>query len=75
MRLMNREGVHQPVNLGNPDEFTIKELASKVLALIETPSVFSHQPLPPDDPGRRRPDIARASRPAPSASSPTWWRP
>jgi UDP-glucuronate decarboxylase len=60
MRLMNREGVHDPVNLGNPDEFTIMELAHKVSALIETPSVLSHRPLPPDDPGRRRPDITRA---------------
>lgn len=60
MRLMNREGVHDPVNLGNPDEFTIMQLADKVRALIDTPSATSHRPLPPDDPGRRRPDITRA---------------
>lgn len=60
MRLMNREGVHDPVNLGNPDEFTIMELADKVRSFIETPSALSHRPLPPDDPGRRRPDISRA---------------
>ncbi len=60
MRLMNREGVHDPVNLGNPDEFTIMELADKVRSLIQTPSTISHRPLPPDDPGRRRPDISRA---------------
>ena len=60
MRLMNRDGVHDPVNLGNPDEFTIMELANKVRSLIQTPSVISHRPLPPDDPGRRRPDISKA---------------
>ena len=60
IRLMNCEGAHDPVNLGNPDEFTILDLAHKVLVRVETPSVLSHQPLPPDDPGRRRPDITRA---------------
>jgi UDP-glucuronate decarboxylase len=60
IRLMNREGVHDPVNLGNPDEFTIMELADKVRSLIDTPSAISHRPLPPDDPGRRRPDISKA---------------
>jgi UDP-glucuronate decarboxylase len=60
MRLMNRDGVHHPVNLGNPEEFSIRELADKVMALINTPSVISHRPLPPDDPGRRRPDITKA---------------
>ncbi len=60
MRLMNREEVHDPVNLGNPDEFTIMELADKIRSLIETPSAISHRSLPPDDPGRRRPDISRA---------------
>jgi UDP-glucuronate decarboxylase len=60
IRLMNCEGVHDPVNLGNPDEFTILDLAHQVLAWVETPSVLSHRPLPPDDPGRRRPDITRA---------------
>lgn len=60
MRLMNHPEVHDPVNLGNPDEFTIMDLANKVRALITTPSAFSHRPLPPDDPGRRRPDISKA---------------
>ena len=60
IRLMNCEGAHDPVNLGNPDEFTILDLAHQVLAWVETPSVLSHRPLPPDDPGRRRPDITRA---------------
>ncbi|MGC2432345.1 MAG: UDP-glucuronic acid decarboxylase family protein [Desulfobaccales bacterium] len=60
VRLMNQEGVHDPVNLGNPDEFTILELASKVRSMVKSSSTISHRPLPPDDPGRRRPDISRA---------------
>lgn len=49
-----------PVNLGNPAEFTIVELADMVLDLIETPSRLVYEPLPTDDPQRRRPDISRA---------------
>ena len=60
VRLMNKDGVSDPVNLGNPGEFTIMEAAQKVLGLINTPSTIIHRPLPPDDPGRRRPDISRA---------------
>ncbi|MFA4903965.1 MAG: UDP-glucuronic acid decarboxylase family protein [Desulfobaccales bacterium] len=60
VRLMNKDGVSDPVNLGNPGEFTIMEAAQKVLGLINTPSAIIHRPLPPDDPGRRRPDISRA---------------
>jgi UDP-glucuronate decarboxylase len=59
-RLMNRDDVSDPVNLGNPGEYTIMEVAQKVLHLINTPSAFIHRDLPPDDPGRRRPDITRA---------------
>ncbi len=50
----------EPVNLGNPDEFTIGELLDKVLALVPTDGRVIHTPLPQDDPRRRRPDIARA---------------
>lgn len=60
MRLMNTEEVFDPVNLGNPGEYTIMEVAQKVLSLINTTSAVIHRPLPPDDPGRRRPDITRA---------------
>lgn len=60
VRLMNQPGVHDPVNLGNPDEFTILELATMIRSLANSASAFSHRPLPPDDPGRRRPDISRA---------------
>ncbi|MEH3101685.1 UDP-glucuronic acid decarboxylase family protein [Sphingomonas adhaesiva] len=50
----------EPVNLGNPDEFTIGELLDKVLALVPTDGRVIHMDLPQDDPRRRRPDIARA---------------
>jgi UDP-glucuronate decarboxylase len=49
-----------PVNLGNPGEFTMVELAKKVLALTGSHSPVEHHPLPADDPVRRRPDITRA---------------
>ncbi|MBI4644879.1 MAG: SDR family oxidoreductase [Deltaproteobacteria bacterium] len=60
VRLMNREGQVEPVNLGNPEEFTIMELARKVLALTGSSAALVFKPLPPDDPVRRRPDITRA---------------
>jgi UDP-glucuronate decarboxylase len=59
-RLMNVDGVSDPVNLGNPGEYTISELAEQVLGLINSPSAIIHRELPLDDPGRRRPDITRA---------------
>ena len=49
-----------PVNLGNPGEFTMVELAKKVLAQTGSHSPVEHHPLPADDPVRRRPDITRA---------------
>ncbi|MGR3755752.1 MAG: UDP-glucuronic acid decarboxylase family protein [Tranquillimonas sp.] len=48
------------VNLGNPQEFTIAELAEQVRRLVPTRSELVHRPLPQDDPQRRRPDISRA---------------
>ena len=50
-----------PVNLGNPGEFTMTELAEQVLALTGSSSPIEHRPLPADDPVRRRPDISRAA--------------
>jgi UDP-glucuronate decarboxylase len=50
-----------PVNLGNPGEFTINELAALVLTMVPTDSKMVRKPLPQDDPQRRRPDISRAS--------------
>lgn len=49
-----------PVNLGNPAEFTIKQLAEKVLSKIETKSAIIYSKLPSDDPRQRRPDISLA---------------
>lgn len=49
-----------PINLGNPGEFTMLELARKVLALTGSTSPIEYRPLPADDPVRRRPDISRA---------------
>jgi len=49
-----------PVNLGNPSEFTIKELADMVLDMTGSTSNIDYLPLPPDDPTRRQPDISRA---------------
>ena len=49
-----------PVNLGNPDEFTIKELAELVIEMTGSKSKLVYQPLPADDPTRRRPDISLA---------------
>ncbi len=60
VRLMNQDAGFDPVNLGNPGEYTIMEVAQKILQLINTSSAFIHRDLPPDDPGRRRPDITRA---------------
>jgi dTDP-glucose 4,6-dehydratase len=52
--------IHLPVNIGNPGEFTVSDLANKVLALIKTESFINYSPLPIDDPRIRRPDIRRA---------------
>ena len=49
-----------PVNLGNPAEFTIKQLAEMVLALTGSRSKIVYRPLPADDPKQRRPDISLA---------------
>ncbi len=51
-----------PVNLGNPDEFTIRELAELVIELTGSRSQIVHAPLPADDPTRRRPDITLAQQ-------------
>jgi UDP-glucuronate decarboxylase len=61
IRLMNSPpGTTGPVNLGNPAEFTMLELAKQVLAFTGSNSPVEHRPLTPDDPVRRRPDIGRA---------------
>ncbi|HET8649947.1 MAG TPA: UDP-glucuronic acid decarboxylase family protein [Gemmatimonadales bacterium] len=60
VRLMHAEGVHEPVNLGNPTEFTIRQLAETVLRLTGSRSALTYRPLPQDDPTQRQPDITRA---------------
>jgi UDP-glucuronate decarboxylase len=60
IRLMNVDDVHEPVNLGNPREFTIKELAEEVVKICNSNSGFEYLPLPQDDPKQRQPDISRA---------------
>ena len=51
---------HLPVNIGNPDEFTILECAEHVLKVTGSKSKISYEPLPQDDPKQRRPDITKA---------------
>ena len=60
IRLMNAEDLHEPVNLGNPGEFTIMQLAEEVIKACESNSGFTYLPLPADDPRQRKPDISRA---------------
>jgi len=59
VRLMSRDEIG-PVNLGNPGEFTIRELAEKVIAMTGARSKLVVRPLPADDPKQRRPDITKA---------------
>lgn len=57
---LSRSDEHLPVNIGNPDEWTILECAQEVLAVTGSSSEIVRMPLPPDDPARRKPDITRA---------------
>jgi UDP-glucuronate decarboxylase len=54
------EGVTGPINLGNPTEFSIRELAEMVIDLTGSRSELIHKPLPPDDPRQRQPNIEKA---------------
>jgi dTDP-glucose 4,6-dehydratase len=51
---------HEPVNIGNPTELTIKEFAERIVRLVGSKSTLTYLPLPTDDPKQRRPDITRA---------------
>jgi dTDP-glucose 4,6-dehydratase len=53
---------HMPVNIGNPNEFTILECAQVVLKITGSKSRIRHEPLPQDDPRQRRPDITKARK-------------
>ncbi len=60
VRLFERGG-EDPTNIGNPDEFTIRELANIVLELTRSDSKLVREPLPTDDPKQRQPDIGKAT--------------
>jgi UDP-glucuronate decarboxylase len=62
-RLMYSEpAIHTPVNIGNPGEFTVRELAERIVAMTGTRSKIVYHPLPVDDPRQRRPDISVARK-------------
>jgi len=62
IRLMNTEAedIHLPVNIGNPGEFTMNELAREVSKALGKDIKVTHLPLPQDDPKQRQPNITRA---------------
>jgi UDP-glucuronate decarboxylase len=60
--LMNQDDVIGPMNLGNPGEFTILELAQKVIAQTGSKSKIIYEALPLDDPKQRQPDIRQAQK-------------
>jgi len=59
---MTQEETVGPINIGNPSEFTIRELAEKVIEQTGGQSSIVNKPLPADDPQRRRPDIELAKK-------------
>jgi dTDP-glucose 4,6-dehydratase len=59
---LSKSDEHDPVNIGNPDEWTVLDCAQEVQSLVGSHSEIVFQPLPQDDPHRRRPDIARARK-------------
>jgi UDP-glucuronate decarboxylase len=60
VKLMNSENFTGPVNIGNPDEYTILDFAKKIIAMTGSKSKISYKPLPSDDPTQRMPDITLA---------------
>jgi UDP-glucuronate decarboxylase len=62
IRLMDADALHDPVNLGNPHEFSIRQLAEAIAEICDTELRIEYRPLPQDDPTQRRPDITRATR-------------
>src|SRR5436853_4485865 len=53
---------HEPVNIGNPREMTIKQFAEEIIRITGTKSTMEYKPLPEDDPKVRQPDITRARK-------------
>ncbi|MBP52897.1 MAG: NAD-dependent dehydratase [Opitutae bacterium] len=62
IRTMEQETTVGPINIGNPVEFTIRELAESILNKIDSPSKIIEKPLPSDDPTQRKPDISLAKQ-------------
>tara|TARA_R110000796_G_scaffold216091_1_gene332152 strand:- start:87 stop:1028 length:942 start_codon:yes stop_codon:yes gene_type:complete len=62
IKLINHDGNLSPMNLGNPNEFTIMELANKIIKLTNSKSIIDIKPLPQDDPRQRQPNIAFAKK-------------
>ena len=62
IRMMEQEESVGPINIGNPKEFTIRELAETVLKKIDSSSTLIELPLPSDDPTQRKPDISQAQK-------------
>jgi UDP-glucuronate decarboxylase len=60
VRLMEHPDLVGPVNIGNPVEFTMRELADQVVELTGSKSKIVHKPLPSDDPKQRQPDLSLA---------------
>jgi dTDP-glucose 4,6-dehydratase len=57
---LSQSDFHEPVNIGNPREMTIKQFGEEILRLTGSPSKIEYRPLPVDDPKVRQPDISRA---------------
>ncbi|HTG00212.1 MAG TPA: UDP-glucuronic acid decarboxylase family protein [Nitrospirota bacterium] len=62
VRMMNNDDFIGPVNIGNPEEYTILELAQKIIAMTGSKSKIVYKPLPSDDPTQRQPDITLAAQ-------------
>jgi UDP-glucuronate decarboxylase len=62
MRVMDAENFTGPVNLGNPEEYSILDFANKIIEMTGSRSTIAYKPLPSDDPTQRRPDITLAGQ-------------
>ena len=62
LKVIEAESIDSPINLGNPGEFTILELAELVIQKLNSKSKISFEPLPQEDPKQRRPDIQKANK-------------
>jgi nucleoside-diphosphate-sugar epimerase len=59
---MNTSPYHLPINIGNPEEISIRQMAEKIIQLTGSSSVLETLDLPQDDPRQRKPDISRAKK-------------